>query len=161
MELTAIDWYILDFLWNIESSRIRTLDGTFLVCAYWNLFGIHRIQRWFQSEICRSIHGPTLFEVIPLAGWRTSWLRTCICLSAYQFSSLLIFFFSNWFSMSTDGKESGDWCAFSLTSVFVANGAGLIRLLHDLTCLWIDNGKRCHRSASIRFRIRDSNHDDC
>lgn len=63
--------------------------------------------------------------------------------------------------MSTDGKESGDWCALSLTSVIIANGAGLIRLLHDLTCLRIDYGKRGHCSASIRFRIRDLNHDDC
>lgn len=90
--LTTIDCYISDFLRNIESSRIRTLDGAVLVCAYWNLLGIHRIQRWFQSEICCTFHGLTLFEVIPLAGWRTSWLRTC------HFAYLLINFdFVYWF----------------------------------------------------------------
>lgn len=89
----SIVWnFILDFLRNIKSSRIWTLNGTILVCTHWNLFGLHCIQRWFQSEICCTIYGATLLKVIPLVSRRAG--RLCKCCAFLNFDRI---FHTYWF----------------------------------------------------------------
>lgn len=59
--------FTVDIFWNLASCRVRTLDGKILVCTHGDLFGIHCVQRRFQSKIRGIIHSFTVSKMFPLA----------------------------------------------------------------------------------------------
>ena len=72
--------YAEGIFWTFESSRVRALDGTFMVCSNRNLFGLHSLQVSIKSNGFRYCKAIIYFKLDFFGGGFLNFDRYCaIC----------------------------------------------------------------------------------